>query len=96
MYQSRLIDLSNYKEKDLILTGIKGGILSISTKGSATVKVKGEHSATGKYDLALIDLKDFSKLSEITEEGMYVAAIVGCDKVNLEVSGSGEIYVKEM
>lgn len=96
MYQSRKIDLSNYTEKDLILTGIKGGILSISTKGSATVKVKGEHSATGTYDLALISLKDFSKLTEITEEGMYVSAIVGCDKVRLEVSGSGEIYIKEM
>ena len=96
MYQSRLIDLSNYDEKDLVLTQIKGGALSISAKGSPSVRVKGEHSATGSYDLALINLKDFSKVTEITEEGMYIAAIAGCDKVNLEVSGSGEIYIKEI
>lgn len=96
MYQARKIDLSNYTEKDLILSNIHGGILSVSTKGSPTVKIKGEHTATGKYDLALIDLKDFSKKTSISGEGMYVSAIVGCDKIYLEVSGSGIIYIKEM
>lgn len=96
MYQTRLIDLSNYDEEDLVLKQIKGGALSITTKGSPSVKVKGEHTPTGSYDLALINLKDFSKVTEITEEGMYIAPIAGCDKVNLEVSGSGEIYIKEM
>lgn len=97
MYQARTIDLSNYSEKDLIMTGIKGGLLAISTKGSVTVKVKGEHSVINEpYDLGIISLKDFSKLTSITEEGMYVAACVGCDKVHFEVSGTGKIYIKEL
>lgn len=96
MYQSRLIDLSNYTEDELVLKQIKGGALSITAKGSPSVTVKGEHSATGSYDLALINLKDFSKVTSITEEGMYIAPITGCDKVNFEVSGSGTIYVKEI
>ena len=96
MLQSRFIDLENYKTEDLIFKGIQGAILNMSVTGSPTITVKGEHKATGAYDLAVINMSNMDKTASITGEGMYMIPILGCDKVELEVSGTGTIYAKEI
>jgi len=97
MYQSKLIDLSNYSEDDLVMKELKGSVLVISTEGSATVSIKGINGAlNAEYDLAIISLADFAKSSSITEEGLYAIPILGLDRVELTVGGSGKILVREM
>jgi len=97
MLQSRLIDLSDYKEEDLEIKGIKGGVLAITTEGNPSVTVKGKNGALdAEYTLAIVNLSDFSKSNSISGEGDFVAPIIGLDRVILEVSGSGKILLREM
>ena len=97
MYQSRLIDLSNYQEKDLKLSGLQGTVLSIITEGNPTVSIKGQSGKLeSEIDLAVVSLSDFSKGTSISGEGAYVAPILGIDRIELTVSGSGKIYLKEL
>ena len=97
MYQSRLIDLSNYQEKDLKLTGLQGTVLSIITEGNPTVSIKGQSGKLeSEIDLAVVSLSDFSKGTSISGEGAYVVPILGIDRIELTVSGSGKIYLKEL
>ena len=44
----------------------------------------------------LNDISDFSKSTSISGAGAYVAPIVGLDRIELTVSGSGKIYLKEL
>ena len=96
MLQARFIDLSDYEEKDLVFKNIQGATLSISTTGNPTITVKGEHSKTDAYPIAAINMSTLGKSETITGAGMFLVPILGVDRIELEVSGSGTIYVKEM
>ena len=96
MLQSRFIDLNDYAPEDLIFKNIQGATMSISTTGNPTITIKGEHAKTSSYALAAINMSTLGKATQIEGEGMFLVPILGADRIELEVSGTGTIYIKEM
>lgn len=97
MFQSRTIDLSNYSADDLILKGIQGSIISISTEGSPSVIVKGKNSEIeSEFTLAIINLSTLTKTDSISGAGIFAVPCPGVETIKLQVSGSGKIKIKEL
>ena len=97
MLQTRLIDLSDYEDEDLVFKNIIGSSLSITTTGSPTVIVNGKDGDLDKeVPMAVIDMSTYSKSDKIEGEGAFLVSISGMDKIVLTVSGTGKIKVKEM
>ena len=97
MKQIKLIDLSNYDEKDLTLKNITGSVLTVTTSGSPVITIKGlDADLEDEYTLVVIDMSNFGKLNQIEGAGVFMVPISGLDKVVLSVSGTGKIKIKEM
>lgn len=97
MLQTRLIDLSDYEDEDLVFKNITSGSMNITTTGSPTVIVNGKDGDLDKeVPMAIVDMSTYGKLDKIEGEGAFLVSIAGMDKVTLTVSGTGKIKVKEM
>lgn len=97
MFQEKVIDLSNYKPEDLIISGIQGGILSATTEGSPIVMFKARNSEIdADFNLAVINMGTLAKVDYINGQGAFLIPCSGIEKVTLSVSGSGKIKIKEL
>lgn len=97
MFQAKVIDLSDYKPEDLIISGIQGGVLSVTTEGAPSVTFKGKNSEIdAEFNLAIINMGTLEKVDNINGEGAFLVPCSGIEKVSLSVSGTGKIKIKEL
>lgn len=95
--QRGIIDLTNYKEEDLLIKDLQNNTLALQLDGTVTLTVKGKHSVFSTWnDLTAINLGTLSKTSSLTGNGVYVIAISGIDEVQFTASGTGKISWKEL
>ena len=93
------IDLNNLKEEDKYLRRISGDMLSIQLDSPISLTVKGSHKNFDEgnmYPLAIINMTTLAKSTTINEAGVYNVMISGIDEIELEMSGSGKLHIKEL
>lgn len=59
--------------------------LSVEAEGTLDISVQGkvDRDSSSFFDLAIIDLSDFSKIETITEEGLYVVDVQGIKEIQV-------------
>ena len=93
------IDLNNLKEEDKYLRRISGDMLSIQLDSPISLAIKGSHKNFDEgnmYPLAIINMTTFEKSTTVNEPGVYNVMISGIDEIELEMTGSGKLHIKEL